>query len=124
MTGSDSNLWEVRTDTRTGESVGSPRQITNWPGFSFSGLTLTTDGKRMEVLRLTAKSHVYVGELKARGMHLEGPRRLTLDEYSEWPERWSPDSRAVVFWIDRNESWDIFKQALDQEAVAELLPWG
>ena len=98
MTGADSNLWEVRTINQTGEPAGEPRQLTNWPGFSFSGFTVTADGKQMEFLRLTAKAHAYVGELDAKGTRLNNPRRLTLDEHFEWPERWTPDSRAVVFW--------------------------
>ena len=124
MTGADSNLWEVRTITQTGEPTGHPRQLTNWPGFSFSGFTVTADGKQMEFLRLTAKAHVYVGELDAKGTHLNNTRRLTFDEHPEWPERWTPDSRAVVFWSDRDGSWDIFKQALDKDDTAELLPLG
>jgi len=124
MTGADSNLWEVRTITQTGETTGHPRQLTNWPGFSFSGFTVTADGKQMEFLRLTAKAHVYVGELDAKGIHLNNTRRLTFDEHQEWPERWTPDSRAVVFWSDRDGSWDIFKQALDKDDTAELLPLG
>ncbi len=124
MTGADSNLWEVRTITQTGEPTGDPRQLTNWPGFSFSAFTVTADGKQMEFLRLTAKAHVYVGELDAKGTHLENTRRLTLDEHSEWPERWTPDSRAVVFWSDRDGGWDIFKQTLDKDAAADLLPLG
>jgi eukaryotic-like serine/threonine-protein kinase len=124
MIGADSNLWEVRTINQTGEPAGEPRQLTNWPGFSFSGFTVTADGKQMEFLRLTAKAHVYVGELDAKGTHLNNTRRLTFDEHFEWPERWTPDSRSVVFWSDRNGSWDIFKQTLDKDAAAELLPLG
>ncbi len=30
----------------------------------------------------------------------------------------------MVFWSDRNGSWDIFKQTLDNDATAELLPLG
>ena len=124
MTGANSNLWEVRTITQTGEPTGEPRQLTNWPGFSFSGFTVTADGKQIEFLRLTAQFHVYVGELDAKGTHLNNTRRLTLDEHFEWPERWTPDSRAVVFWSERNGNWDIFKQTLDKDATAELLPLG
>src|SRR5579859_445137 len=124
MIGADSNLWELRTITQTGEPTGSPRQLTNWPGFSFSGFTVTADGKQMEFLRLTAEYHVYVGELDAKGTHLNNIRRLTFDEHFEWPERWTPDSQAVVFWSDRNGSWDIFKQTLDKDAAAEFLPLG
>ncbi len=122
--GADSNLWEVRTVTQTGEPMGHPRQLTNWPGFSFSGFTVTADGKQMEFLRLTAKAHVYVGELDAKGTHLNNTRRLTFDEHYEWPQRWTPDSRAVVFSSQRDGSWDIFKQTLDKDDTAELLPLG
>jgi serine/threonine protein kinase len=124
MIGADSNLWEVRTVTQTGEPAGEPRQLTNWPGFSFSGFTVTADGKQIEFLRLTAQYHVYVGELDAKGTHLNNTRRLTFDEHFEWPEGWTPDSRAMVFWSDRDGSWDIFKQTLDKDAAAELLPLG
>ena len=78
----------------------------------------------MEFLRFTAKAHVYVGELDAKGTHLTNTRRLTFDEHFEWPERWTPDSRAVVFWSDRDGSWDIFKQTLNKDDTAELLPLG
>ncbi len=122
--GSDSNLWEMRTVTQTGEPTGDPRQLTNWPGFSFSGFTVTADGKQMEFLRLTTKAHVYVGELDAKETHLTNIRRLTFDEHWEWPERWTPDSRAVVFSSERDGSWDIFKQTLDKDDTAELLPLG
>jgi eukaryotic-like serine/threonine-protein kinase len=122
--GADSDLWEVRTVTQTGEPTGHPRQLTNWPGFSFSGFTVTADGKQMEFLRLTTKPHLYVGELDAKGTHLSNARRLTFDEHFEWPERWTPDSRAVVFWSDRDGSWDVFKQTLAKDDTAELLPLG
>jgi Tol biopolymer transport system component len=124
FTGGDSNLWEARTITQTGEPTGDPRQLTNWPGFSFSGFTVTADGKQMEFLRLTAKAHAYVGELDAKETHLNNIRRLTFDEHFEWPEWWTPDSRAVAFWSDRDGSWDIFKQTLDKDDTAELLPLG
>jgi Tol biopolymer transport system component len=39
---------------------------------------------------------------------------LTLNENNDYPGQWMPDSNAVLFWSDRNGTWDIFKQALDQ----------
>jgi eukaryotic-like serine/threonine-protein kinase len=122
--GADSDLWEVRTITQTGEPTGHPRQLTNWPGFSFSGFTVTADGKQMEFLRFTTRAHVYVGDLDAKGTHVNNTRRLTFDEHFEWPQWWTPDSRAAVFWSDRDGSWDIFKQTLDKDDTAELLPLG
>jgi Tol biopolymer transport system component len=39
---------------------------------------------------------------------------LTLNESNDFPGQWMPDSKAVFFVSDRNSTWDIFKQALDQ----------
>jgi Tol biopolymer transport system component/predicted Ser/Thr protein kinase len=120
---SDSNLWALKIDIRTGLPTGKPSRITNWPGFSFSDLSLTADGKRLAFLKLTSQARLYVGEMEAKGTRLKTPRRLTLSESFDWAEGWTPDGKAVVFWSNRNGTWDIFKQALNQDS-AELLPGG
>ena len=48
---SDANLWEMRIDARTGQGVSPPRRITNWAGFTLSGLSITADGKRLAFLK-------------------------------------------------------------------------
>jgi serine/threonine protein kinase/Tol biopolymer transport system component len=42
----DSNLWEVKLDSRTGRPGDKPVRITNWAGFSLASPTGTSDGKR------------------------------------------------------------------------------
>ncbi len=116
------NLWEIRVDTRTGEPTGKPRRITNWAGV-YASLSGTADGKHLAVSKFSEQADVYVGELEASGHGLKQPRRLTLDEHNDYPGAWMPDNKAVLFWSDRNGTWDIFKQALDQEA-AELVVTG
>ena len=108
------NLWEIRVDTRTGQGVSKPRRLTDWLGvyaWSFGG---TQDGKQFAVSKSSRQADVYVGELEASGHGLKQPRRLTLDEHNDYPGGWMPDNKAVLFWSDRNGTWDIFKQALDQ----------
>ena len=110
------NLWEIRVDTRTGKPTGKPTRITNWAGvyaWHFGG---TQDGKQLAVSKVSEQADVYVGELEANGHRLKNTRRLTLDERHDYPGAWMPDNKAVLFWSDRNGTWDIFKQALDQEA--------
>ena len=119
----DTNLWEIRVDTRTGKPIGKPRRITNWAGVYAFQVSGTADGKRLAVSKLSAQADVYVGELEASGHGLKQPRRLTLDEHNDYPGEWMPDNKAVLFWSDRNGTWDIFKQALNQEA-AELVVTG
>jgi Tol biopolymer transport system component/predicted Ser/Thr protein kinase len=118
--GNDSNLWEVRLDPRTGKPQNKPARMTNWVGFSFASPTLTSDGKRLAFLKSNFQANVYVAELKAGGSKLTTPRRLTLDERNDTPDAWTSDSRAVLFWSDRNGSNQVFKQNIDQE-TAEIL---
>ena len=115
-----SNLWEIRVDTRTGQAVSKPRRITNWArvGTEFTG---TPDGKQLAILKRTVQTDVYVGELEASGHGVKPPRRLTLDEHDDNPGAWVPDSKAILFSSDRNGTWDIFKQALDQDEAQSLV---
>ncbi len=116
----ESNLREIGTDSRTGEPSGKPRQITTTAGFSYEGLSATSDGKSLAFRKVASQADVYVGELEANGTRLKTPRRLTLDERNDLPAAWTPDSKAVVFISDRNGAFDIFKQALDQDSAEAL----
>ncbi len=111
----DSNLWEVRVDPSTGRPQGAPAKVTNWAGFSFAYPSGTADGKKLTFLRMSYESDVYVAELQAGGKRLSPPRRLTLDERNDWPTAWTADSKAVVFWSDRNGRNQVLKQGINQE---------
>jgi Tol biopolymer transport system component len=117
----DANLWELRIDPRTGQAASHPRRITNWAGFALSGLSVTTDGKRLSFLKETSQSDVWVGELEGKGTSVKMPRRLTLDERNDFPTAWTPDSQAVLFFSDRKGKWDIFKQALDRRSAETIV---
>ena len=114
------NLWEIGVDAKTGEPVSKPRRITNWVETHVGALSATWDQKQLAVSRVSSQAHVYVGELGAGGQRLEEPRRLTLDESSDFPSTWTPDSKAVLSQSNRNGTWDIFIQALDQEAAEQV----
>ena len=117
----DSNLWAVKLDPHTGRLEDKPTRITNWVGFSFASPTGTADGKRLTFLKANYQSNVYVAELEAGGAKLTTPRRLTLDERNDWPTAWTSDSRAVVFWSDRNGPNQVFKQNIDQETAETVV---
>jgi Tol biopolymer transport system component len=118
----DTNLWEIKLDPRSGRSAGKPRQITNWSGFSLAGPNASADAKRLVFTRLNAQADVYVGELEGGGTRLKAPpRRLTLDERNDWPHAWTADSRAILFQSDRSGKDDIYKQALDQDSAEPLV---
>jgi len=117
----DSNLWEVKLDPGTGKPEDKPARITSWAGFSFASPTGTADGKRLTFLKFNFQSSVYVAELTAGGAKLTTPRRLTLDERNDWPTAWTSDSRAILFWSDRNGSNQIFKQLVDQQTAETIV---
>ena len=119
--GHDSNLWEVSLDPRTGKPENKPARMTNWVGFSFATPTVTADGKRVAFLNWNFQSNVYVAELKAQGAKLTTPRRLTLEESNDWLDDWTSDSRAVLFWSDRNGSNQVFKQNIDQKTAETVI---
>ena len=109
----DSNLWELRYDKETGAPKGTPRRLTDWTGFFFANPELTADGNRFVFLNRRAQSDVYLGELAGGGNEMKAPRRLTLDDRIDWPGGWSLDGKTVFFYSDRNGSFDIFKQGLN-----------
>jgi len=114
----DTNLWEIKVDARSGQAAGKPKRITNWTDFSTNRPNATADGKRLVFFRVSAQTDVYVGDLEKGGTRLKArPRRLTLDERNDSPMAWTPDSKAIFFWSDRGGNWDIYKQALDQDTA-------
>jgi Tol biopolymer transport system component len=106
-----SNIWEISIDPRTARFRGQPRRLTNWRDFNFSCLAVSADGKRLSFVRGSSGSNVYVGELMGDG-RLAKPRRLTFDEWLDWPTGWSRDSKAVLFHSNRNGVLNMFQQAL------------
>jgi dipeptidyl aminopeptidase/acylaminoacyl peptidase len=119
----DTNLWEIKVDARSGRPVGKPRRITSWSDFVFVGPEATADGRRLVFCRFTdVQTDVYVGDLEPGGARLKrSPRRLTLDERNDNPSAWTPDSKAVLFMSDRTGSYNIYRQDLDQDAAERLV---
>ena len=82
---------------------------------------MTDDGKYLALQRGPAESDVYVGDLEANGTRLMNPRRLTLDDRDDEPSAWTLDGKAVLFDSNRNGSYDIFRQALDQRTAEAVV---
>jgi Tol biopolymer transport system component len=113
-----SDLWAV--DVRNGQAAGPPRRLTNFTGFTPFALSVTADGKKLALIRSYSQSDVYLGELETGGDALRRPRRLTLDDRIDWPAGWTHDSKAVLFYSDRQGTLDLFRQPADAR-TAELL---
>jgi Tol biopolymer transport system component len=65
-----------------------------------------------------------VGELEAGGARLSTPRRLTFDEWMNWPTGWSQDSQSVLFTSDRGGRLDIFRQDVNAPVPLALVTGG
>ncbi len=125
--GSDisNTLWEAKTDPATGALRGPPRKISSPVAGTrdrIYGMTATSDGTKVMVLRGANQNAVFVADFEQSPPRFSGARRLTLDERSNFPHGWTADSSAVIFESDRNGSWDLFKQGIDQhtpEAIAD-----
>lgn len=115
----DSNLWAQKIDIQTYKPTGAPVRLTSGPDGK-ARIHLSADGKRLTFLRLASTPQIYVAELSPDGNHLGTLKRLSLDEERNLPYDWTPDGKSVIFTSDRNGSFHLFKQAVDQ-AAPELL---
>jgi eukaryotic-like serine/threonine-protein kinase len=120
--GSDStNLWQISIDSHSGTPTGKPKRITQWPASVTGQLSASADGKRLTVTQQTYREQVYVGTLAAAGTRMSPPRRLVNDEASDKPYNWTGDSKAVLFSSQRNGTWGIFKQGINQDTAEPMV---
>jgi eukaryotic-like serine/threonine-protein kinase len=115
------SLWEIWADLGSGQAKGKPRRIVDWPDFEISGLSATADGSRLALMKEQRPLSVYVADLERNGSRLVNPQRLTLSDSFDHAFSWTPDSKSVLFDSNRNGTWDIFKQALDQRTAEKLV---
>jgi dipeptidyl aminopeptidase/acylaminoacyl peptidase len=112
------NLWQLLVSD-AGEPRAKPHRLTALFGFQFSFVRGSSDGRKISYVRWRHQSDVMTAEITAAGITL--PRRLTQDERIDWPGGWTHDSRAVLFYSDRNGSLDLFKQETDSPSATPLL---
>jgi Tol biopolymer transport system component len=115
--GNNGNLWKVQISLATGKAEGVPKRLTNWAGFLIDGLSVSADGNRLTLKKVTDQIQVYVGELEPGGTTLKSARRLTLDEAWNVFTGWTADSQDVLLYSDRSGSLGLYRQAIDRGAA-------
>jgi DNA-binding winged helix-turn-helix (wHTH) protein/Tol biopolymer transport system component len=115
-------VYSIRVDERTGMAAGAPQPITHAEG-GISGLSATANGKRLVLWRTYSPTEVFIAKFDARSREWKEPRRLTLDSNDNLADAWTLDSKAVFFVSNRNGTWKLFKQAID-ETTPEVLVEG
>jgi DNA-binding winged helix-turn-helix (wHTH) protein/Tol biopolymer transport system component len=118
---SEIHFWEVQVDLNTGRAAGSTHSFTQWREASISNLSATSDGRQVVFLKGNPQGDVYLGDLEQNGKALTAPRRLTLDDRDDEPSDWTPDGKSVLFHSNRNGSYDIFRQSLDDTTAQALV---
>ena len=115
------NYWELQTDPHRGGPVGKPRRVTTWSGFCVYGSSATANGNRLVFHRWTHQTSIYVADIEGDGARITSVKRLTLNDYVNAAETWTPDSRALVFRSRRNGHLRLFRQALDSDTEEPLV---
>jgi DNA-binding winged helix-turn-helix (wHTH) protein len=118
----DEGINSISVDERTGKAVDQPQPVTEGQG-SIGGLNATSDGTRLVLWRGSTTLQAFIGRFEAGSHQFKAPRRLTLDTNGSIAEAWTSDSKAVLFVSNRNGTWKLFKQNID-EAAAEVLVEG
>jgi Tol biopolymer transport system component len=108
-----SNLWELSLHPQTAQVRGPPRRLTNWNDFTFGYLDISAAGKRLSFVRSRVAGNVYVGSLASGGARLAAPKRLTFDQWMDWPTGWTHDNKSILFHSNRSGVLDVFRQAVD-----------
>ena len=111
----DSGIWSLRVNQKSGEPEGKESQLTEGAG-RIAGLSVTRDGKRLVLWRDNVSPAVFLTEIDSETHSLSRPRRLTLDKNSNYLTDWTPDSRAVLFFSNRNGTYKLVPRRIASTA--------
>lgn len=118
------NFWEMPLGMRTGKPLENPKQITNWSGFCMSGISETSDGKKMAFLKSVGRATSFLAELADGGTRILNSRHFPLTEVSEGVVDWTPDSKAILLMSYRSGRPGIYSQLLDQDVADPIVTEG
>jgi len=116
----DSSLWELRTDAY-GKPIGEPKAMTKFDGFGAYGLSVTSDGKTIAFTKKVWLATIYVADTTASGAHIASVKRLTMNDYDNHAQAWTPDGKSIIFLSHRNGRRSLFRHALDSESEEPLV---
>ena len=118
------NLWAIAIDSDKGNPTGKPTRVTSWQGQgSFTWVpTLSSDGRRLAVIKAHITTDVFVAQWKENGNRLDTPRNLTQGDTDQSPKGWFSDGRSILFTSSRSGRGQISRLQLDSQAVSSVVP--
>jgi len=105
------NLWELRV-ARDGTPQGSPRQITDWSGFSVDGMSVSRNGKRFQFMRGISRLSTSIADWESASSRIKNLRPYVIDDNYNILMSWTPDSQELIFSSKRAATRSIYKQAI------------
>jgi DNA-binding winged helix-turn-helix (wHTH) protein/Tol biopolymer transport system component len=119
---SDSNLWAVPVDARTGGVRGPAKRLTDGPERKVL-VSISDNGKALTYLRMRVQAHIYVAKVPGNGETVAAPTRLKSDEGNNFSFTWTSDGESVLFMSDRVGVRHLYKQSVSQ-LIPDLLVGG
>ncbi len=83
--------------------------------------SVSADGKRILEIKGLSEGSVFLARLKDGGRRLEDIHRMISGGSESNAHAWSPDSRAVIFESNREQTFHIFRQWLDRPTPERLV---
>jgi eukaryotic-like serine/threonine-protein kinase len=116
-------LWELRTDPKTGKVLGPPRQVTHSSDLMLSSISAAHDGSKVALVRRSEYSNISIADLPPGKpvAKLLNIRRLTFAMADDYPHAWTPDNDEVIFESDRNGTFGLFRQKIDEREPEPLV---
>jgi Tol biopolymer transport system component len=109
--------WSQHVDPTIGQAKGAPKRLESRGNFLSIGAT--ADSRKLMLLRADSTFQIFL--TSRLGTNKWSPlRRFSLDQHSNKPWAWTPDSKAVIFTSDRNGRSEVYKQKPNQP-TAELV---
>jgi len=117
----DFALWRLPIDKHTSQPRGKAVKIAVGRGWA-TDMAVASSGRALTLRKFEPSADAYVAEVTATTEHLT-PRRITLDDWANYPFGWTADSTSVLMLSDRDGPLHLYKQPLDQ-VQPELLVGG
>ncbi|MBV8552632.1 MAG: serine/threonine-protein kinase [Acidobacteriaceae bacterium] len=126
----DTQLGEMRTDPKTGQVLEPPHPVTqpspDWVEFlPLSSISAAYDGSKIAVVRNSEQqnSNIYIADLPPgrEVSKLLNIRRLTFMRATDYPHAWTRDNGAVIFESNRNGTYGLFRQKIDEPEPEPLV---
>ena len=124
--GAPDQLWEMKTDLKTGRLLGAPHRIASLADqhpMAAYGISSTADGKQVTVVRASSRGAVFVGDIHEQPPRITHIQRLTPDEgFNDYPHAWTADSRAVILESNRHSisHYDLFEQTIGEPTAKTI----